>query len=92
MNIKIRHVEKIKGSYGETGFPSPHRAIITINRQLNKSLSSYASTMLHELLHVWIRILALKGFEIDDETEHTFIYAAEKAVLTEFKKVKKGRA
>ncbi len=87
MFIKIRHVEKIKGSYGETGFPTPRSAVITISRQLNKSLASYASTMLHELLHVWIRILAIKGFEVDDETEHDFIYAAEKRVLKEFKRV-----
>ena len=91
MNIKVRHAAKIIGSYGETGFPSPNKAIITISRALNKSLASYASTLLHELLHVWIHVLSLKGFKIDDEREHDFIYAAERAVLIEFKKTKKGR-
>lgn len=94
MNIKIRHVEKLKDAYGITSFPTNNRAVITISRQLNRLTASYGATVLHEMLHVWIRILAIRGFETDDETEHKFIYAAERAVIVLFRKIvgkKKGR-
>jgi|ERR1019366_2323547 hypothetical protein len=86
MLIKIRHVKDIKGSYGECAFLTPHKAIITISKKANRYLAGYASTVLHELLHIWIRILAKKGFDVDDETEHAFIYAVEKDMLKQFKK------
>lgn len=94
MNIKIRHVEKLDDAYGTTSFPSKNKAIITISRELNRLTASYGATMLHEMLHVWIRILAIRGFETDDKTEHKFIYAAERAVVVLFRKIvgkKKGR-
>ncbi len=88
MNIKIRHVEKIPGSYAETTFPAPHKAVITISRQLNKSLASYGTTMLHELLHVWMQILLANGFD----PEHDFVDATEKDALRHFQRVYgKGR-
>jgi hypothetical protein len=87
MLIKIRHVKELKGDYGECAFVGPHKAIITISKKGNKYLAAYASTVLHELLHVWIRILAKKGFEVDDDTEHDFIYASEAAMLKQFKKI-----
>ncbi len=92
MKILIRHVKKLEGSYGETRFPAPHRITVLINQQLNRRLASYASTLLHELLHVWIYVLGLKGFEVEDKVEHDFIYAAEREVLVQFRKIvgKKG--
>ena len=87
MMIKIRHVKALGDDYGECEFRGPHKAIITISRKRNKRLAGYASTVLHELLHVWIRILAKKGFDVDDETEHDFIYASEAAMLKQFKKI-----
>ena len=87
MIIKIRHAKDLKGDYGECAFVGPHKAIITISKKGNGYLAGYASTVLHELLHVWIRILAKKGFEVDDETEHDFIYAVERDLLKQFKKI-----
>jgi len=86
MNIKIRHLETLDDAYGTTAFPSHNRAIITISRRLNRLTATYGATVLHELLHVWVHILAKNGFEMDDKTEHAFIYAAEKIVVTEFRK------
>jgi len=87
MLIKIRHAKDLKDDYGECSFPTPHKAIITISKKGNGYLAGYASTVLHELLHVWIRILAKKGFEVDDKTEHDFIYAVERDLLKQFKKI-----
>lgn len=87
MIIKIRHVRDLKHEYGECSFPTPHKAVITISKKGNGYLAGYASTVLHEMLHVWCRILAKKGFEVDDETEHKFIYAVEKDLLKQFKKI-----
>ncbi len=91
MNIRIRSIEKLKGAYGETRFPTPNKAIILISRRLNRRLASYGATLLHELLHAWVHVLGQKGFTLDDEAEHDFIYAAERAVLIEFRKIKRGR-
>lgn len=93
MNIKIRHAKRVAGAYGNTSFYGPKKAIITISRALNRRLSTYAATLLHELLHVWTKILENFGFEIDDKTEHDFIYACERAILKEFRAIvgKKGR-
>jgi hypothetical protein len=87
MVIKIRHARDLKDDYGECWFPTAHKAIITISRKGNGYLAGYASTILHELLHVWIRILAKKGFEVDDKTEHDFIYAVERDMLRQFRKI-----
>lgn len=93
MLVKIRHVKNLKDDYGECAFPTPYKAIITISKKGNRYLAEYASTVLHELLHVWVRILAKKGFKIEDNAEHDFIYAVEKDILQRFKKVlgKTGR-
>ncbi len=94
MNIAIRNVKEIKDSYGETMFPTRNKVVIRISRALNRLTATYAATLLHELLHVWVHVLSLRGFEMDDAVEHKFIYAAEKAVVVEFKKIakKKGRS
>lgn len=85
--IKIRHAKNLKDEYGTCSFPTPHKALITISRKGNGYLAGYAATMLHEMLHVWIRILAKKGFKVEDDVEHEFIYAVERDMLRQFKKV-----
>ena len=87
MTIKIRHAKKLKDLYGNCAFPTASRVVITVNRQFNKRLATYAATLLHELLHAWIHILELNGLKVDDEAEHKFIYATEQAVLREFRKL-----
>ncbi len=87
MIVKVRHVEKLRSLYGECAFVSKNKTIITIARQRNKRLATYSATLLHELLHVWIRVMELNGFKVDDDTEHDFIDAVEQAVLRLFKQV-----
>ncbi len=83
MTIKIRHVKHLKGSYGDTAFPAPGKIVITINRKLNRSLASYGTTLLHEILHAWMHILEINGFD----PEHDFVDATEKDALRHFKRV-----
>ncbi len=83
MKIVIRHVDKIKGAYAETTFPKPGTVVITISRELNRSLASYGTTVLHELLHAWMHILETKGFD----PEHDFVGAVEKDALRHFTRV-----
>ena len=94
MNIAIRNVKEIKGSYGETLFPTRSKVVIRINRALNRLTATYAATLLHELLHAWVHALALRGFLMDDTVEHKFIYAAEKAIVKKFRRIakRKGRS
>lgn len=87
MVIKIRHVEKLRSLYGECAFTTKNKTIITIARQKNKRLATYGATVLHELLHVWVRILQTGGFKITDEVEHEFIDAVEQAVVRLFRDI-----
>ncbi len=87
MTIKIRHVEKLRNLYGECSFASRNRTVITIARQGNRRLATYGATLLHELLHAWIRVLEMNGFKIDDKIEHKFIYAVEQAVVRLFRDI-----
>ncbi len=87
MTIKIRHVEKLRSLYGECSFTSRNKTVITIARSRNRRLATYGATLLHELLHAWIRALEMSGFEIDDEIEHKFIYAVEQAVVRLFRDI-----
>jgi len=87
MQIKIRHVAALNGDYGETSFPGPKKAVITIARNMNRRMHTYSSTMLHELLHVWTHVLELNGFKMDEEVEHDFIYATERAVVKKFRQI-----
>ncbi len=87
MIIKIRHVEKLGSSYGESEFVSRNKMLITIARQRNRRLATYSATLLHELLHVWVWVLEINGFEVDDKTEHKFIEAVEQAVVRLFRDV-----
>lgn len=85
MTIKIRHTERLRNLAGECSFKTKNKTIITIARQGNRRLAEYGATLLHELLHVWVRILVLNGFHISDQVEHKFIYAVEQAVIRLFR-------
>ncbi len=87
MTIKIRHTEKLHGSYGECAFNSKNKMVITIARERNRRLATYGATLLHELLHAWVRMLELNGFKVDDKVEHKFIYAVEQAVVRLFRDI-----
>ena len=87
MTIKIRHTEKLRDLAGECSFKTKNKTIITIARQGNRRLAEYGATLLHELLHVWIRILVMNGFQISDKVEHDFIYSVEQAVVRLFRDI-----
>ncbi len=87
MIIKVRHVEKLRGLYGECDFSTKNKTVITIARSKNRRLATYGATLLHELLHAWVRVLEMNGFEIDDEVEHEFIDAVEQAVVQLFRDI-----
>jgi hypothetical protein len=57
---------------------------------LNKDLAEYGSTLLHELLHVWLAILQANGAVINKRKEHPFIYAVEKNITGLVKMLSKG--
>ncbi len=88
MIIRIKHAKRLKGLDGQTTFPAPGRAVITIDKSSNRTLAAYGATVLHELLHVWMHILQTKGFD----PEHDFIDSTEKDALRHFQRVYgKGR-
>jgi hypothetical protein len=57
----------------------------------NGTIAEYASTLLHELLHFWLHVMAMRGWVVKDEPEHRFIYAVEKSVLRQLKYLRRGR-
>jgi len=56
---------------------------IGISESAHKTVSDFGSTLLHELLHLWIYILGRYGYRVKLKYEHKFIYAVE-TVLVEF--------
>lgn len=66
-------------------------ATITISQRLNYYFAEYAATLLHELLHLWVTMLRLKGFKITNRREHLFIYATERHVLREAKRYMRAK-
>lgn len=81
MIIVIKNVNKIKGRcYGVTKYVSKQKAVIELSLELNKDLAEYSSTLLHELLHVWIAILQANDAKLNKKKEHTFIYKAEREI------------
>lgn len=61
-------------------------ALITISQKLNVLVAEYGCTLLHELLHLWVTMLRLKGFRVSDMKEHRFIYAVEASIYALAKK------
>ena len=92
MVIHLKEVKKCRnGAFGNFLLRGANFALITLSMELNDTLAEYASTMLHELLHLWITILRVKGFRTTSLIEHKFIYAVEKCVVTLARKHLKPR-
>lgn len=82
MRIDLKEVKRCRnGAYGNFLLRGAKSILITISLALNKRLDEYAATVLHELLHLWVTILRLKGFRTTNIKEHKFIYAVERVVL-----------
>lgn len=91
MIIQIKDVKKIKGRcYGLTRYLSPKKVVVEMSLDLNKDLAEYGSTLLHELLHVWLVILKANGAVISRRKEHPFIYKVEKRITDLVKMLRKG--
>ena len=58
---------------------------ISLSLHHNPTLAEYAATLLHELLHLWVFALRLKGFRVRGTTEHRFINKVEDTVLSQLK-------
>lgn len=87
MLVNIKDVKKCRnGAYGNFLMRGAGSALITVSLNLNNTVAEYAATVLHELLHLWVTILRLKGFRVTNTREHRFIYAAEKHIITMAKK------
>jgi hypothetical protein len=82
MRIDLKDVKRCKNdAYGNFLLRGTKSALITISLALNKRIDEYAATVLHELLHLWVTILRLKGFVTTNRREHDFIYAVERVIL-----------
>lgn len=87
MRIDIKEVKKCRnGAAGNFIMYRAGHARITISRKLNGVIYEYAATVLHELLHLWVTILRLRGFRVTNIKEHKFIYAVEGVVIGMAKK------
>lgn len=92
MIIVIKDRKKIKdGCYGITKYVSPKKIVIEISLSLNKDLAEYASTLLHEMLHVWVVILKSNGATINRRKEHPFIYKVERRIIDLLPMLKRGK-
>jgi hypothetical protein len=75
IDIKLSKRTRLRNRecYGVTRFISDNRAIIYISESANKDIGTYALTLIHELLHVWLAMLKAVGSKIDLRKDHTFI-------------------
>lgn len=62
------------------------RAKISISLKKNKRPQEYASTLLHECLHLWFSLIRPKGLKYTDKQEHAFIYEVERELKKLIKK------
>jgi len=90
--IKVRHVDRLidtddgKELFGSCDMHKRNKMIITISRRKNKTIDKYGATLLHELLHGWVNVLELHGFETTEDKEHKFIDYIEAVAIRKFLK------
>lgn len=92
MLVRIKDVKKCQnGAAGNFLLRGRESALITVSLKENDTVAEYGSTVLHELLHLWVTILRKKTFKCTDSKEHRFIYAVERAIIKQAKKHLKPR-
>ena len=85
--VNIKEVKDCRNkAFGNFILRGHKSAIITISLKRNDTMAEYAATIFHELMHLWVTILRLKGFRTTNIKEHRFIYAAEAYILRMVKK------
>ena len=86
MLVDIREVKRCRnnacGNCLPRGRGKQRYWVITLSTTENKTLAEWASTLLHELLHVWVTAIRLRGFKVTGIKEHKFIYEAEEAICS----------
>lgn len=88
MLVEIKDVKQCRNkAYGNFLLRGRESALITISLKKNQTVAEYGSTILHELLHLWVTILRKKTFKCRDSKEHRFIYAVEDAIYTKAKNI-----
>jgi antirestriction protein ArdC len=81
VNVRIVEVQRTRnGASGNFLTTGRNSARITISLALNRGMHEYAATLLHELLHLWVTMMRVKGLRVSNIREHRFIYAAEVVV------------
>lgn len=81
MLVEIKDVKQCRNrAYGNFMLRGRNSALITVSLKKNETVAEYASTILHELLHLWVTILRKKTFRCGDTKEHRFIYAVERSI------------
>lgn len=82
MKLEIKNVKRSRnGASGNFYLRGRESALITISLEQNCTLAEWGSTLLHELLHLWVTLMQHNGLKVTDKREHIFIYAVEKKIL-----------
>jgi hypothetical protein len=83
-NVKIKIVDKLPE--GDCGYCtrrtySNRSYEIAISQSAHKTVADFGSTLLHELLHLWICILQVYGYKVSLKVEHLWITAVENIII-----------
>lgn len=82
MVIVMKNKKRIRGKcFGITKYVNRNKVLIEISEEMNKEPAEYYSTILHELLHVWVSIMKTNGVKATKEKEHKFIYKVESQIV-----------
>lgn len=74
MIVKLKLVKKCpNGHKGEFIVLGNNQCEIQIARNRNPSIEEFATTLIHELLHLWVTILQTHGLKEGIRREHRFI-------------------
>ena len=92
MWVEIIEVKKSKngamGNFYPAGRGKYRHWKVSMSLHHNRTLADYSLTLLHELLHLWVLCLRVRGFKVKNITEHRFINAVEDKLLTQIKYLK----
>jgi len=93
-NVRIKLVDKLPE--GDCGYctrrnRSKDSYEIAISRSAHKTVADFGSTLLHELLHLWIYILQVYGYKVSLKIEHQWIKAVENTIIEFMYILKRGK-
>lgn len=92
MKLEIRGVRKCRqDEFGYFKILGAQRAYIAISLEKNNTVNQYAETLLHELLHFYVALLKVEGFQVGQRREHKWIEACELTVVDQMKRYLKRR-